>query len=138
MPLVYSNNTLEQRSFPPRRQRRRDARLKHRVTIDDAAEAGIECRAVERVSHLADQALGGPPRQTRVGIEDNDKADAGGHHRRAAADRDESGVGGAPQQAIELVQLAALAFPSDPLSLSRVPQPATMQQEEAIAPRARP
>jgi hypothetical protein len=35
------------------------------------------------------------------------------------------------------MQLAALAFPADPLSFPRVPHPPTMQQEEAVAIRCR-
>ncbi len=92
---------------------------------------------VQRVRHFRDETPCGAARQLRVGIEDDDIADAGGHRRRTAADRNERRVGGATQQSIELVQLAALAFPPDPLALPLVPEPAAMQQQEPIAVRRR-
>src|SRR5208282_1218793 len=119
------------------REGRRDAWLQHGVPLDDAAGARIECRAIERVSHLADQPLGGSPRQARIAIEGDDVADAVGHDRREPVVRDESRVACAAQQSVELVQLAALALPPDPLSLALVPPSSAMKQEEPIAVRRR-
>ena len=54
-----------------------------------------------------------------------------------AVNRYESRVGRAAQQAIQLVQLAALAFLSDPLALSFVPESAAVEQQETSAFRGR-
>ena len=87
--------------------------------------------------HLADQALGGSARQPRIGVERDHVTDAGRHERRTAINRDKGRVGRAAQQSIQLVQFAALAFPSDPLSFPLVPDSPPMEQEESIAFRRR-
>ena len=125
-------HALEQRSLAPGRQRRRDPRLQDRVPLGHTAGARIEQRAVEGVRHLPDQSPGGSARQARVGVEGDHVANAGGHGRRATADGQEGRVGGAAQKSVQLVQLAALAFPADPFSLAFVPDAPAMEQEEAI------
>ena len=70
-------DALEQRAFAADRQGRRDARLQHRVSLDDASGCGVETRPVERVRHLADEPADGFAWQPRVGIERDDVADAG-------------------------------------------------------------
>ncbi|MNX93632.1 hypothetical protein D3C86_1258240 [compost metagenome] len=42
-------------------------------------------------------------------------------------------VGGTPQQAVQLVQLAALALPPHPDALARIEDAAPMKQEEAVS-----
>ena len=77
-----------------------------------------------------------PPRKPRIGIEDNDVADAGGHDRRWPPTGTKL-VSRRPAATVEFVQLAPLAFPPDPLLLSFVPQSLAMEQEETIAARRR-
>ncbi len=93
----------------------------------------IEAGTVQRVRHLPDQPLHDVARQPRVGVERDHVANAGGNQRGGIAVGDEARVGGAAQQAVQLVQLAALALPADPLAFALVPEPAPVQQQEAIA-----
>ena len=85
MPASAGEHALEERSFAADRQRGRDARLQHRVALDDAPARRVEPRPIERMRHLADQAPHRVARQPRVGIERDDIA----HIRRrpAVADR---------------------------------------------------
>ena len=79
----------------------------------------------------ANQVPGGVTRQARVAVE----RDAVAHlrqDRRVADGQDEAGVGGAAQQAVELLDLAALALPSHPEAFLLVPLARAMEQEEAI------
>ena len=79
----------------------------------------------------ANQLAGGIPGQARVAVE----RDAVPHLRqdRRVADRhDEAGIGGATQQAVEFLDLSALALPSHPQPFLLVPLTRTMEQEEAI------
>src|SRR5581483_10345717 len=82
------------------------------------------------MGHLADQPLDGIARQSCIGIERDDVADAGRQVRRGVEERR---VGRPAQQAVELVQLAALALPSHPAALGAVPDAAPVQQVETIA-----
>ncbi len=50
---------------------------------------------------------------------------------------DKAGIGGAAQQPIEFVQLAALALPAHPASLAGVPGAPAVQQQKADAARRR-
>ena len=59
--------------------------------------------------------------------------DALGHRRRTPVEAEEGRVPGAAQQAVELVQLAALALPADPQALAFVPHPPAMEQKEPVA-----
>ena len=108
------------------------------MTVHDDAGPRIEIRPVQRVRHLADQAFGGSDRQTRIRVECHDIADVGGQHRHVAFDRHERRIGGATQQPVEFVQLAALALPADPPGLAAIPDAPAMQQEEARAIPHRP
>ena len=63
-PASAREDALEERALATGRQRRRDPRLEHRVTLDHAAAAGIEPRTVERVGHLPDQ----PSAQLRAAV----------------------------------------------------------------------
>ena len=80
--------------------------------------------------HLADQALDRVARQSRVGVEGDDIADVG--RRRAIAGVEERRVARAAQQAVELVQLAALALPAHPSPCASFQHAAPMEQQEAI------
>ena len=76
-------------------------------------------------------ALGGVARQARVGVERDAVADRRQHVQLADLGR-EARVGRAAQQAVELLDLAALALPAHPRVLAGVPLPVAMEQEEAI------
>ena len=130
-------DALEQRALPADRQRRRDARLQHRIAFHDPAGGRVEARPVERMRHLADQAAHRVARQSRVGVERDDVANIGGRDGRPGADVDEGGVGRAAQQPVQFVQLAALALPADPPRFAFVPDATAMQQQKAVAARRR-
>ncbi len=124
---------LEPGALAADRQGRRDARLQHAVALDDAAAGRRQPRRVQRVRHLADQAPGGASWQARVGVERDDVADVGGRDTVGAAGGEKSRVGGAAQQPVEFVQLAALALPADPLSFPGGPDAAAVEEQEARA-----
>src|ERR1700684_4511748 len=116
------------------RQGRRDARLEHPVTLDHAAAGSIDQRTIESMGHLADQPLGGPTWQTSVGVKGDYVAHSGRYGLRRSAIREKGSVGRTAQPTVKFVQLAALAFPSHPFSLRRIPDSSTMEQEKS--PRA--
>ena len=84
------------------------------------------------MSHFADERQRRAARQARVCVQTDDIAHAGGRLRRPAADGHEARVPRSAQQEVELVKLAALAFPSHPASLGSVPKALAMQQQEPI------
>jgi hypothetical protein len=129
---------LEQGGFRAHRQRERHARLQDRVALDHAAELRIEARAIERMRHLADEAARRFAQQPRIGIEGQHVAHALRNPRRASAAGGERGVGGAAQQPVELLQLAAFAFPPHPALLALAPDAFAMQEQEALAAGRRP
>jgi hypothetical protein len=109
---------IEAREQRTRRTRERDAdaRLEDAVAVDHQTGLRIDQRAVQRVRGDADQRARGVARQRRVAVE----RDAVAHRRqyRCVADvDDEARVLGAAQQAIELLDLPALALPAHPQAL---------------------
>ena len=129
---------LEERAFAPDGQRRSHAWLQDRVALDHALAGEVEARVIQGVSHLADQPARGVVGNARVRVERNDVADARGNFGRTGSARDERRVGGASEKPIQLVQLAALALPADPLALRLVPDTAPVEQQEALAVGHRP
>src|SRR5579863_2143091 len=97
----------------------------------------IQPRTIERMRHLPDQPFDGSARQPGIGVESDHVANAGGRDGRTTADCHEGRIRGAAQQAIQLVQLSAFAFPSDPLALPLVPDSPPMEQQETSAFRGR-
>jgi hypothetical protein len=79
----------------------------------------------------ADEAARGVARQLRVGVERDDVTDVGEQSGVGRRD-DETRIARAAQQAVELLQLAALALPAHPLPLARVPQPLAVEKVEAL------
>src|SRR4030095_6371286 len=79
-----------------------------------------------------DQAPGGASGETGVRIECYHVTDAAGDLRHTPI-RSRAGTRRAPQQMIELLELPALALPSHPLLFARVPDPAAVEQHEALA-----
>src|SRR5262245_11815478 len=85
-----------------------------------------------------DEPRGGTARQLGIGVERDHEADLGWHLARLDQER---GVGRAAQQAIELVQLAALALPAHPAPLAVAPETPAVEEIEArlaVARRAMP
>ena len=76
-PARTGEDALKKRPFTAARQRRRNSRLQHRVTLDHPAAIRIQPRTVQRMRHLSDQAPGGSSRQPRIGVESDHVADAG-------------------------------------------------------------
>src|SRR6185437_10389674 len=97
-----------------------------------AAQIPIYHRAVERMGHLADETDGAAARQTCVGVERDDVADAVAELCKLVGGDDETGVACAAQQAVQFMELAALALPAHPFALRRIPAAAAMEQEETL------
>ncbi|MNZ49332.1 hypothetical protein D3C78_670970 [compost metagenome] len=97
----------------------------------------IQASPVERVSHLGNQSAGGIPRQAGVRIQRDHIA----HRTRDCGwlpiERHEAGIGGAAQQAVQLMELAPLALPPHPAALAGVELAMAMEQQETIASRPR-
>ena len=123
-------DALIERALAADGKRRRDARLKHRMSVRDHAARGIEDRAVQRMRHLADEAARRADGHARVRIERDDVADAL-RQGRLTFDGQERRVRGTTQQPVHLMQLAALALPADPFALAFVPHAPAVQKIEA-------
>ena len=92
---------------------------------------GLNVGAVERVSDDPDQLARHAARQPRVAVERDAVLDL--RQDGQIADRHgEARVGGAAQQAVELLDLAALALPSHPQPFALVPLAQAVKQEEAV------
>ena len=114
----------------------RDARLENPVALGHALHRRVEARPVQRVRQRADHRPARLERQLRIAVERDDV-----FHRRQQAEIAElhrvAGVGGAAQQLVELVQLAALPLPSHPAPFAGVVGARAVEQEEAIGAVAR-
>src|SRR5678815_4168922 len=109
-----------------------DARLENAVAVGDPPGSGIERRPVERVRDDPEQLTCRVPRQPCVAVE----RDAVAHRRQDADVADigvEAGFGGAAQQAVELLDLAALALPPHPEAFPRVPLAGPVEEDEPAA-----
>ena len=107
------------------------------VAFDDTPAIGVEAGPVQRMRHFADQATHRVARQSRVRIKRHDIANASRGSGRSEADVHESGVGRGAQQAIQFVELAALALPSDPPRFTFIPDAPPVQKEETRSARRR-
>ena len=107
------------------------------VAVDDTPHIGVEAGPVQRMRHLADQATHCVARQSGVRIKRHDVANAHRCSRRSEAHVHESGVGRAAQQAIQFVELAALALPSDPPRFTLIPDATPVQKEKTRSSRRR-
>ena len=120
---------LEERQVAIRGHRGRDPRLKHAVSVHDAAHARVERRPVEGMGHGADQTVDGASGQMRVGVEGDHVADGGGH---VGPPGEERRVVPPAQEMVQLVELPALALPTHPLAFRLIPDTSPMQYEEAL------
>ena len=118
----------KERALALGRQGRRDPWLENPVALDDAALARLEARPVQRVGERADQSRRGAAGQLGVGVERDHEAD---RRRHLEVLDHERRVGRAAEQAIELVQLAALALPAHPATLALAPETPAVEQIEA-------
>ena len=123
----------------PRKDRARGARhrdadpgLQDAVAFRHPSRRAVDLRLIERVKRDADQGLGGVARQLRVGVE-RDAVPHVGQNRQVASGVSKSGVAGAAKQAVELLDLPALALPSHPHPFLLVPLAIAMEQVEAAA-----
>ncbi|MNO61713.1 hypothetical protein D3C76_523680 [compost metagenome] len=126
-------HALVEGAFAAQRQGRGHPWLEDCVAAHHAPLRAVEVRAVQRVGHLADQPQRRLARQAGVGVEGDHVAHVARHLRFLPGDGDETGVGRAAQQAVQFMQLAALALPAHPALLAGIEQAAPMQQEEARA-----
>ncbi len=86
--------------------------------------------------HRSDEANGGAAREARVGVERDDVADVRRHRRPAIGEWHERRVRSAAEKPVQLLELAALALPTHPLSLALVPDAASVEKKESpSAPR---
>ena len=120
------------------RQRRRDARLKNGVTVDDTLQGFVEFRPIQRMGHLADKPECRISRQSRIAIKGDDVSHIGRHLRHVSGDGHERRVAGTAQQPVEFMQLAPFAFPSHPFVFARIEDATAVQKEETTAAGARP
>ena len=127
-------DALKKRSPAIGRQRRRHARLKQGVALNDSTDMRVKPRPIEGMRYGADQSSGGPPWQPRVGIQCDDIADAGRNRRCPTGCWHEAGIRGTAQQAIEFMELAPFALPADPLSLALVPAAPAVEKKKSLAP----
>jgi hypothetical protein len=114
------------------RHRHADSRLQDAIAFRHAAQARVEVRPVERVDRDADESTRRIPRQARVAVQGDDVLDVGKDGRIAHVDR-VTRIGRAAQQPVELLELAALAFPTHPRAFTRIPLPGAMEQVEQVA-----
>src|SRR5690606_31424570 len=99
------------------------------VTFHDALLRRVESGLVEWMLDHADQSPGSVARQTRIAVEGDAVADAA-EDREVADTHDEARVVGTAEQAVELVNLASLAFPAHPAAFAVVPASCSVEEEE--------
>jgi hypothetical protein len=116
-----------------------DARLDDRVAAHHASGCFVEARAVERMGHGADEAPDHALGQLRVGVERDHEADVADPAlvARLLAEHREGGVGGAEDEAVELLELAPLALPPHPTAFRAVVAARPMERVERARPLAR-
>ncbi len=119
---------------PRQRQRRSHPRLEKRVSIDDAARFCVVKGSVQRMREGSDELARDASGQSRVGVQGQDVPDSLERRAITLVDRQEGGRPRAAKEEIELVELASLALPSDPLSFLRIPYPPALEKEKAARP----
>ncbi len=92
----------------------------------------IEEWTIKRMCHLADQPACRTDRQTRVCIECDYTADSSWQCGCIAVNWHKGSVSCAAKQAVQLVQLPTLAFPTDPFSFTGIPETSSMKQEKTL------
>ncbi len=106
-----------------------DAGLDKGATGDDAVPGGVQDRPVQRMRDRAKEPVNRPGRRDRVGVKRHDQrgpADS----RHVAGPHVEVTRIAALEEAVERLDLAALALPPHPDAFGRVPAPLPVQQDE--------
>ena len=124
---------MQRREARAVRARERDAhaRLDDAVPRDDATTGRIVHRAIQWMRERTDQRRRRLRWQQRIGIECDDEAHLT-DGRDVADDRRERFLRAAAQEAVELRELPALALPSHPHALLRIPAAGAMEQIERV------
>ena len=120
----------EQRSGSAQ-ERHADTRLQNAVPFRHATHAWIESGSVQRMRDDANELPRNVAGQAGITVE----CDAIPHareHREVADVERETGIGRTTQQAVELLDFAALALPSHPEAFARIPLTQTMKKEKTI------
>src|SRR4029078_13363969 len=112
-------------------ERHADARLQDPVSRRDPADRWIERRPVQGMRDDADQLARRVAGRTGIAVEGDAVADLR-QNGRVADGEDEAGVGGATQQAVELLDLSALALPPHPQALLVVPLTRAMEEKKPV------
>src|SRR4029453_101627 len=131
-PARISKDALEPRG-PRARQRGADAWLNDRVTANYAAAIRRKSRLIQRMRQGFDHCPGGIAQELGIGIQRDDKSNA--LELRAITHAEESfqlGRGFADEESVELLELAALAFPADPALLALTPRATAMKKKEVL------
>ena len=111
--------------------RHADARLEDAVALGDSSTLAVEMRLIERMGDDAAELACRIARQPRIGIE----RQAISHGREHVQPPDlcrKAGVRRAAEEAIELLDLAALSLPADPRLFADVPLPIAVEQKKPI------
>ncbi len=115
--------------------------LKHSIPFGHTTGSLIDLWTIQRVGHFPHESPGSSARKSSISIEcdhvTNARRHGRGNKRQRRIGGQETRVGRSPQQSIQLVEFATFAFPPHPFSLSRVPQPSTMEKKESFADRRR-
>ena len=98
-------------------QGRADTRLQDAVAAGNALRAGVEPGTVQGMGNLADHLRNRATQKAGIGVQSDDVADI---NRQMTADHGIAGVSRPTQQAVQLSEFAAFAFPAHPHALGRV------------------
>ena len=109
----------------------RDARLEDAVSLGDPPQPRVHVRLVERMREDPDQRAGRSAREPSVGVERQDVAD-GREDPDVADDLRVARSRGSPEEAIELLDLPALALPAHVEALFRIPGAEAMEEKEPV------
>ena len=116
-----------------RRQGRRYPRLKDPIAFNNPARRLVKSRSIDWMAYLTDQSSDGVAWKPRVRVEGKYVAHAMRDRRRFPGKRNEGRVCGAAQELIELMKLAPLPLPTDPLTFTCAPRAAAVKQQKPIA-----
>ena len=114
------------------RERHTHAGLQNPVAPNHPPALGVILGPIERMGEGPDQVGRGVGRQNGVRVERNHIAKVP-ERRQVPHDDRERGFGPAPDEPVELGQLAAFPLPSHPAVLLRIPAPRPMEEIEGIA-----
>ena len=85
------------------------------------------------MGQFTDQPADRVARQSGIRIKGDNELYIVRHERWLSVDSNKIGIFCAPQEAVELMQLAPLALPSDPPTFAIVPHATSVQQQEPVS-----